>query len=94
VEPVPEKFTAFGCAARRVNGNSIPHILDAFAEAKTVTDRPFVMVCDTRIFAGIDCLQAALPTAHYVAKHQADWDAGLTEINQTITRLETLTNDT
>lgn len=88
VEPVPEKFTAFGCAARRVNGNSIPDILDAFAEARTVHDRPYVMVCDTRIFAGIDCLEAALPAAHYVARHQADWEAGLAEINRTITRLE------
>ena len=94
VEPVPEKFTAFGCAARRVNGNSITDILDAFAEAKTVKDRPFVMVCDTRIFAGIDCLQAALPAAHYVAKHQADWNAGLAEINRKITELEGQADET
>ena len=35
------------------------------------------MVLDTRLFAGIDCLEQALPRAHYVAKHQADWEAGL-----------------
>ena len=40
VEPVPEKFEAFGCAARRVNGNSVLEVLEAFAEARTVTDRP------------------------------------------------------
>lgn len=88
VEPVPEKFDAFGCFARRVNGNSIPAILEAFAEAKTITDRPYVMVCDTKIFEGIDCLKAELPAAHYVAKHQADWEAGLAEINQKIASLE------
>ena len=88
VEPVPEKFASFGCFARRVDGHSIPDILAAFAEAKTITDRPYVMVLDTRIFAGIDCLEKALPRAHYVAKHQADWDAGLAEINTTITNLE------
>jgi len=88
VEPVPEKFASFGCFARRVDGHSIPDILAAFAEAKTITDRPYVMVLDTRIFAGIDCLEEALPRAHYVAKHQADWDAGLAEINATITNLE------
>lgn len=88
VEPVPEKFDAFGCFARRVNGNSIPDILEAFAEAKTITDRPYVMVCDTKIFEGIDCLKAQLPNAHYVAKHQADWEAGLIEINQKIAQLE------
>lgn len=88
VEPVPEKFDAFGCFARRVNGNSIPDILDAFAEAKTITDKPYVMICDTQIFEGIDCLKTALPAAHYVAKQQADWEAGLAEINQKITKLE------
>lgn len=88
VEPVPEKFTSFGCFARRVNGNSITEILDAFAEAKTITDRPYVMVCDTQIFEGIDCLKKVLPRAHYVAKHQADWDAGLAEITETIAELE------
>ena len=88
VEPVPEKFDAFGCFARRVNGNSIPDILDAFAEAKTITDKSYVMICDTQIFEGIDCLKKALPAAHYVAKQQADWEAGLAEINQKITKLE------
>lgn len=88
VEPVPEKFEAFGCFARRVDGNSIPDILDAFAEAKTIIDRPYVMVCDTAIFAGIECLMQALPRAHYVAKQQADWDAGLAEINQKIEQME------
>ena len=93
VEPVPEKFDAFGCFARRVNGNSIPDILDAFAEAKTITDKPYVMVCDTQIFEGIDCLKAALPAAHYVAKQQADWEAGLAEFNQKITQLEEASDD-
>ena len=87
VEPVPEKFEAFGFAARRVNGNDISEIIDAFHEAKDIKDKPYVMICDTKIFAGIDCLKAALPAAHYVAKHQADWDAGLAEINKKIKNL-------
>ena len=88
VEPVQDKFAAFGCHARRVDGHSIPDILDAFAEAKTVKGKPYVMVLDTRLFAGIDCLEQALPRAHYVAKHQADWEAGFAEINAEIVRLE------
>ena len=51
------------------------------------------MVCDTKIFEGIDCLKAELAAAHYVAKHQADWQAGLTEINQTISQLEEVSHD-
>ena len=61
VEPVHDKFAAFGCHARRVDGHSIPDILDAFAEARTVKGKPYVMVLDTRLFAGIDCLNRRYP---------------------------------
>lgn len=87
VEPVPEKFEAFGCAVRRINGNSVEEILMAFEEAKSISDKPYVLVCDTRLFVGIDCLKAALPMAHYVAAKDADWEAGLTEINHKIDSL-------
>lgn len=81
VEPVPDKFEAFGCHCRRVNGNCIAEILEAFAEARTIRGKPYVMCCDTRIFEGIDCLKSALPMAHYVAAANADWEAGLAEID-------------
>lgn len=87
VEPVPEKFEAFGCAVRRINGNSLEEILMAFEEAKSISDKPYVLVCDTRLFVGIDCLKATLPMAHYVAAKDADWEAGLKEINQKIDSL-------
>ncbi len=84
VEPVPEKFEAFGFAAHRINGTSTREILDAFEEARNTTDKPYVMVCDTRLFDGIDCLQEALPMAHYVSRTGADWDAGIAEITARI----------
>ncbi len=87
VEPVPEKFEAFGFAARRINGNNIEEILNAFDEARQIHDKPYVLICDTRLFVGIDCLRAVLPMAHYVAAKDADWEAGLTEINAKITSL-------
>ena len=34
-----------------------------------------------------------MPAAHYVAKQQADWEAGLAEINQRIASLEGASND-
>ena len=80
VEPVPEKFETFGFAAKRINGNSIEAILEAFEDARNTDDKPFVIVCDTLIFAGVDCIQAVLPNAHYVAKASADWQDGLREL--------------
>jgi len=87
VEPVPEKFEAFGFAARRINGNNVEEVLSAFEEAKSIKDKPYAMICDTRLFVGIDCLQKALPLAHYVAVKDADWEAGLKEINEKIKAL-------
>ncbi len=86
VEPVPEKFESFGFAAKRINGNSIAEILTAFEQARNTTDKPFVIVCDTLLFAGVDCIQAALPNAHYVAKASADWQAGLQELDEKLSR--------
>jgi len=88
VEPVPEKFEAFGFKARRISGTDISELLDCFSEARATKDRPFVMVCDTRLWDGISCLQKALPMAHYTATHAVDWDAGHAEIEATIAKLE------
>lgn len=86
VEPVPEKFTAFGFAARRVDGHSVSEVLSAFEEAKSISDKPYVMVCDTRIFEGVDCLQSTVANGHYVAKASADWDAGLAELESKLAK--------
>lgn len=87
VEPVPEKFEAFGFAVRRINGNKIEEILMAFEEARSIHDKPYALVCDTRLFVGIECLRTLLPMAHYVAAKDADWGAGLKEINARIEAL-------
>ncbi len=88
VEPVPEKFEAFGFKARRISGTDIAELLDTFAEARATKDRPYVMICDTRLWDGIDCLQNALPMAHYTAKGAVDWDAGMAEISAVLSDLE------
>jgi len=62
VEPVPEKFEAFGFAARRINGNSVEEILEAFEEARNIHDKPYAMICDTRLFVGIAAGSAAYGT--------------------------------
>ena len=94
VEPIREKLEAFGLFARQINGNSIPEILDAFEEARRVTDKPYAMVADTRIFAGIKVFQDAIPFAHFVGRDgrwdtgYLEWEPGWQEILATIDRLE------
>ena len=93
VEPVPEKFEAFGFKARRITGTDIAELVDTFAEARATKGKPFVMICDTRLWDGIDCLQRALPMAHYTAKGAVDWDAGLAEITATLAALDAQKHD-
>lgn len=93
VEPVPEKFDAFGFKARRISGTDINELLDTFDDARQTLDKPYVMICDTRLWDGIECLQQAQPMAHYTAKNAVDWDAGLAAVNATLERLETQHDD-
>ncbi|MEO9825352.1 MAG: 1-deoxy-D-xylulose-5-phosphate synthase N-terminal domain-containing protein [Paracoccaceae bacterium] len=93
VEPVHDKFEAFGCKSRRISGTDMAELLDTFEEARNTNGQPYVMICDTRLWDGIDCLQKALPMAHYTAKGAVDWDAGVKEINETLEALEARRND-
>ncbi|MBD0865333.1 MAG: transketolase [Rhodobacteraceae bacterium] len=93
VEPVPEKFEAFGFRPRRISGTDIGELLDTFDEARATKGKPFVMICATRLWDGIDCLQRALPMAHYTAKGAVDWDAGVAEITSTLATLEAKQHD-
>jgi len=94
VEPIREKMEAFGFHARQINGNSIPEILDAFEEARSIKDKPYAMIANTKIFAGISVYQDAIPFAHFVGKDgrwdtgYLEWEPGWNELLATIERLE------
>ncbi|MCY4207518.1 MAG: thiamine pyrophosphate-dependent enzyme [Roseovarius sp.] len=94
VEPVKAKMEAFGFAARQINGNSIPEILDTFEDARNTTDKPYAMIADTKIFTGIDVYQDAIPFAHFVGANGRwdtgflEWESGWKEITERIKRLE------
>ncbi|MGI9366668.1 MAG: transketolase [Rhizobiaceae bacterium] len=88
VEPVPGKFEAFGFKTRRISGTDMAELLDTFEEARATKNKPYVMICDTRLWDGIDCLQKALPMAHYTAASAVDWDQGMAEIEATLSALE------
>ena len=94
VEPILAKMEAFGFHSRQINGNSIPEVLDAFEEARNTKDKPYAVIADTKIFAGISVYQDAIPFAHFVGKDgrwdtgRLEWEPGWQEILATIERLE------
>ncbi len=47
VDPLTDKFTAFGWNALEVPGHDVPALLEAFARARSCVDRPTVIVART-----------------------------------------------
>lgn len=57
VEPIEQKWTAFGWDARRINGHDFEQIDDAFQQARTCRGRPQVIVADTVKGKGIPAIE-------------------------------------
>lgn len=79
VEPVPEKFSAFGFAARRIDANVIDEILDAFAWAREQRGRPVALVCETLPGKGVPSFEV-YEKVHYIRAEQAVWERALAEL--------------
>ena len=80
VEPVPEKFRAFGFEAARVNGNDIGEILAALDAARRTCGKPFALIADTRLFHGTPSLMAKYPKAHFLRAPASEIDAAIAEL--------------
>ena len=79
VEPVPEKFTAFGFAARRVDAHDLDAILAALAEARATPGKPTALVCETVLGKGAPTLEA-YRNVHYVRADDAIWARAAAEL--------------
>jgi transketolase len=81
VEPVDDKFEAFGFAVRRIDGNDIPQILEAFREARGTQNRPFAVICDTTPGSGVRSFEA-YAKVHYIRAAPAVWERALQELEE------------
>lgn len=81
VEPVTDKFRAFGWACRRIDGNDIAQILHAFDVVRQTRGRPAAIICDTRVFAGVPSLQERFPKAHFLRANAEVWAQALRELD-------------
>jgi transketolase len=80
VEPVPEKFAAFGFAAWRINAHSRQEILDAFAYARASSGRPVAMVCQTVLGKGVPSVEA-YRNVHYIRAEDGFWARAIAELD-------------
>ena len=76
-EPLHEKFAAFGWHVQRVDGNSIPALVDAFKTARELAERkPRIIICDTKMGKGVDFLEAREHN-HFLRVEPEEWDKAL-----------------
>lgn len=77
VEPLEEKFAAFGWNVQRVDGNSIPVLVEAFRNARDLTEqKPRVIICDTKMGKGVDFLEAR-ERNHFLRVEPEEWERAL-----------------
>ncbi len=57
IEPIVDKWKAFGWWAKKINGHSFPEIINAVEEAKEIKNQPKVILADTVKGKGVTCME-------------------------------------
>jgi transketolase len=82
IEPVHERLRAFGWHVLRIDGNSIPALLDALSVARRTSGTPTAIVCDTLPGKGVPSIEAR-EKVHYVRpKDPAELEAFVRELEE------------
>jgi transketolase len=79
IEPVVQKWQAFGWHAQAVNGNSMEELLRGFDTAREVNDRPQVLVCYTRLGQGVPLIEQRAK-GHFVRVEPAEWKEAIRQL--------------
>jgi transketolase len=74
IEPVADKFRAFGWWAEEADGNDVSSLLEGFEHARTVTDRPKALICRTTLGNGVPLIMER-ERNHFVRVDDDEWDA-------------------
>jgi len=65
IDPLHEKFAAFGSEVQRVDGHDIVAIHRAFNRSSAI-EKPIVVIADTKPYSGIPLLKERYPNLHYI----------------------------
>jgi transketolase len=74
MEPVAEKWRAFGWRTQEIDGNDMPAVVEALAKAREASDRPHAIVLRTRPGFGVPTLMSR-EKAHFVRVDSGEWTA-------------------
>jgi transketolase len=78
IEPIADKWTAFGWHAVDLDGHDVEAVLDALRTAEA-DDRPSVLICRTSTVHGLDCLPEDAD-GHFIKLPPALADAAVAEL--------------
>jgi transketolase len=81
IEPLVDKWKAFGWHAQAVDGNSIEQLVDAFNVARGVTGQPKVLVCYTLMGKGVPLIEQR-PKAHFVRIEPSEWELAVRQLEE------------
>ena len=79
IEPVADKFTAFGWATEEIDGNDMPALVGALAAARVQDRRPKAIVLRTTPGCGVPTL-VSRPRAHFVRVSDDEWVGLMAEL--------------
>lgn len=81
LEPLGEKWRAFGWHVQQVDGHDISALLDSIAEAQEVTDKPSIIIADTIKGKGVSFMENQVGW-HGKAPSEEEYLQGIAEIRR------------
>lgn len=80
IEPVEDKFEAFGWSVRRVNGNDLEAVLAALIELRNEESvRPRILIADTKLGCGVEFLEER-EKLHFMKVADGEWSKAHNEL--------------
>jgi transketolase len=81
VEPIADKWRAFGWHAVRVDGNDVEALVAAFDAVREHHGSPAVLICDTRIGRGVPMLEKR-EKAHFMRVAEHEWQIARDQLDE------------
>lgn len=81
IEPVADKWNAFGWHVQSVDGNSMEALVEALEQTRNAGDKPHVVVCYTLMGKGVPFLETR-PKGHFIRVEPDEWARALRVLEQ------------
>ena len=82
IEPIHEKWAAFGWHTQRVNGHDLPALLAAFDATRTTNGKPHAIVVDTLMGKGVKAFEEREKN-HFIRVAADEWTTANRQLEET-----------